>query len=118
MQKIASLRAAGEIIKTASAVIRDQDRRIQELEAMIEQGNNDAFAADLAVRMADAGHLDPAQLEEKAAEFASDPSRLPVIQEAINLLDDGSYKLASLSDEQGRGSTSRSQLEAYLLGDL
>ncbi|MGA1354195.1 MAG: hypothetical protein ACO32I_05400 [Candidatus Limnocylindrus sp.] len=118
MNKIASLRAAGELIKTASAVILDQQRELDQLRAALAERDRADVAADLAVRMASAGHIDTADLAEKAAEFASDPSRMPIIQEAVNLLDTGRFSVASLSDEQSRGHSSRSQLEAYLLGDF
>lgn len=118
MNKIASLRAAGELIKTASSVILNQQAQIEALQAEISERNRAEQAANLAVRMADAGHIDHADLEEKAAEFASDPSRMPVISEAIDLLDNGDFSMASLSDEQSLGSTARSQLEAFILGDI
>jgi hypothetical protein len=117
MNKIASMRAAGELIKTASAVIMEQQRELEHLRAEIADRDRAAEAAELAVRMADAGHIDRADLQEKAAEFANDPSRMPVISEAISLLDNGDFGMASLSDEQSLGGSARSQLEAFLLGD-
>jgi hypothetical protein len=117
MRKIASFRAAGELVKTASAVLVQQQREIESLRAQLADRERADVAADLAVRMANAGHIDRADMEEKAAEFARDPSRIPVIQEAVNLLDTGRFTVASLADEQGRGHTARSQLEAYLLGN-
>lgn len=117
MNKIASMRAAGELIKTASSVILQQQRELEQLRGEIDNRDRASEAAELAVRMADAGHIDRADLEEKAAEFAQDPNRMPVISEAINLLDNGDFGMASLSDEQSSGHSARSQLEAFLLGD-
>ena len=116
MNKIASIRAAGELIKTASAVMMNQQREIEALRAELDARDRASEAAELAVRMADAGHIDRADLEEKAAEFVQEPDRMPVISEAINLLDNGGFDMASLSDEQSSGSSARSQLEAFLLG--
>jgi multidrug resistance efflux pump len=117
MNKIASLRAAGELIKTASSVIVQQQQELEQLRGELDHRDRAQEAAQLAVRMADAGHIDRADLEEKAAEFAQDPNRMPVISEAINLLDNGDFSMASLSDEQSSGHSARSQLEAFLLGD-
>jgi len=117
MRKIASMRAAGELVKTASAVIIQQQQELEYLRAQLAERERADVAADLAVRMANAGHIDRADMEEKAAEFARDPSRISVIQEAVNLLDTGRFNVASLSDEQSRGHSARSQLEAYLMGD-
>ena len=118
MNKIASMRAAAELIKTASAVMVRQQKELEQLRQEITDRDKAERAAELAVRMADAGHIDHADLEETAAEFASRPEQMPVINEAINLLDNGSFKIASLSDEQSAGNNARSQLEAFLLGDL
>ena len=117
MKKIASLRAAGELIKTASSVIMEQQRELEYLRNELDERTRATEAAELAVRMADAGHIDRADMEEKAAEFAQDPSRMPIISEAINLLDSGDFSMASLADEQSSGHSARSQLEAFLLGD-
>ncbi len=118
MNKIASMRAAAELVKTASAVMVRQQQELEALRNEISQRDQAEKAAELAVRMADAGHIDHADLEEKAAEFASRPDQMPVINEAINLLDNGNFKIASLSDEQSAGYSARSQLEAFLLGDI
>lgn len=118
MNKIASIRAAGELIKTASAVILRQQQELEALRLEMSQRDQAEKAAELAVRMADAGHIDHADLEEKAAEFVARPDQMPVISEAINLLDTGEFKFASLSDEQSAGFNARSQLEAFLLGDI
>ena len=118
MNKIASMRAAAELVKTASAVMVRQQQELEALRNEIAQRDQAEKAAELAVRMADAGHIDHADLEEKAAEFASRPDQMPVINEAINLLDNGNFKIASLSDEQSAGYSARSQLEAFLLGDI
>tara|TARA_Y100000592_G_scaffold100899_1_gene183587 strand:- start:839 stop:1195 length:357 start_codon:yes stop_codon:yes gene_type:complete len=118
MNKIASIRAAGELIKTASAVILRQQQELEALRLEMSQRDQAEKAAELAVRMADAGHIDHADLEEKAAEFVARPDQMPVISEAINLLDTGEFKFASLSDEQSAGFSARSQLEAFLLGDI
>ena len=118
MNKIASMRAAAELIKTASAVMVRQQKELEQLRQEITDRDQAERAAELAVRMADAGHIDHADLEEKAAQFAAQPEQMPVINEAINLLDNGNFKIASLSDEQSAGVNARSQLEAFLLGDI
>lgn len=118
MSKIASMRAAGELVKTASAVLIEQQREIEALRAELAHRDRTEAAADLAIRMANAGHIDRADLEEKAAEFARDPSRMPVIQEAVNLLDTGRFNVGTLTDEQSKSASARSQLEAYLFGDF
>ena len=94
----------------------EQQRELEYLRHELDDRTRATEAAELAVRMADAGHIDRADLEEKAAEFVQDPNRMPVISEAIDLLDNGSFGMASLSDEQSSGSSARSQLEAFLLG--
>ena len=75
-------------------------------------------AAELAARMADAGHIDFSDIESRANEIYNNPDRMYAVEEAINMLGSGSFNVANLSDEQNRVSTTaRSKLESYLFGE-
>lgn len=110
--------AVSELLKTASAKIMEQEQELNELRAWYNNAQTLTKAASVADRMVAGGQIDMSERDAKAYELASDPSRLPVVEEAINMMQDPSaFSVASISDEYGSaGATSRSQLEAYLLG--
>lgn len=119
MKKIASTRAASELIKLASSKLLEQQHEIESLRARLEEIEHMNKAAELAARMADAGHIDYSDIEAKANAIYQQPERMYAVEEAINMLgSSSSFNVANLSDEQGQVATSaRSKLESYLLGD-
>jgi hypothetical protein len=105
------------LLKTASARLMAQEQELAELRAMHDNQQKLAHATSVADRMVQAGHLDLMDRDIKAQELAEDPSRLPVIEEAINMVQNPSaFQVASISDEPTYGGNARSQLESYLVG--
>lgn len=118
MKKIASTRAASELIKLASNRLLEQEQEILELRNRLEELEHMQKAAELAARMADAGHIDYSDIENRANEIYQNPDRMYAVEEAINMLGSGSFNVANLSDEQHQVTTSaRSKLESYLFGE-
>ena len=118
MKKIASIRAASELIKIASNKLLEQEIEISELRAQLEEMQQMNKAAELASRMADSGYIDYSDIENQANSIYNQTSRMEVVEEAINMLGSGSFNVANLSDEQGHVTTSaRSKLENFLFGD-
>ena len=107
-----------ELLKTASARLMEQE---QELNTLREWYNNAQLltkAASVADRMVHNGQIDLQDRDAKAYELANAPERLPVVEEAINMIENPStFSVASISDEYGSASTARTQLESYLLGN-
>jgi hypothetical protein len=109
--------AVSELLKTASAKIMEQERELSELRAWYNSAQTLTKAASIADRMVEHGQIDMSDRDAKAYELANAPERLPVVEEAINMIQNPSaFSVASISDEHGGGATSRTQLEAYLLG--
>ena len=106
------------MLKTAAEKLRQQEAELNQYRTWYMEHQKLAHATMVADRMVAAGHLDLADRDLKASELAQDPSRLPVIEEAINLVQNPSaFRVASTSYEHFTGGLNgRSQLESYLLG--
>jgi hypothetical protein len=118
MKKIASIRAASELIKIASNRLLEQELEITTLRAQIEEYQQMNKAAELASRMADSGYIDYSDIEAQANSIYDQPQRMEAVEEAINMLGSGSFNIANLSDEHGQITTSaRSKLESFLFGE-
>ena len=106
------------MLKTAADRLRQQEAELAQYRAWYDEHQKLAAATMVADRMVAAGHLDLSDRDMKASELARDPSRLPVIEEAINLVQNPSaFRVASTSDEPFTGGMNgRSQFESYLLG--
>ena len=105
------------LLKTASARLLEQEQELAQYREWYEQHQKLAHATNVADRMVQAGHLDLMDRDVKAQELAEDPSRLPIIEEAINMVQNPSaFQVASISDEPTYGGNARSQLESYLVG--
>lgn len=110
--------AVAQLLKTASAKIVEQEQELAQLRAWYNNAQTLTKAASVADRMVETGQIDMSDRDEKAYQLANEPERLPIVEEAINMVQNPSaFSVASISDEYGSaGATSRSQLEAYLLG--
>lgn len=118
MRKIASIKAASELIKVASTQLRALDEENRLLREQIMHYEHMNKAASIAKKMADNGLVDTNDIDAQATMIYSNPDKMGVIEEAMDLLNTGgSFKIATLSDEQGRGNTARSALESYLIGN-
>lgn len=105
------------LLKTASARLMEQEQELAQYRQWYEEHQKLAHATVVADRMVQAGHLDLMDRDDKAQELAEDPSRLPIIEEAINMVQNPSaFQVASISDEHSYGGNARSQLESYLVG--
>ena len=105
------------LLKTASARLLAQEQELAELRALRDNQQKLAHATSVADRMVQAGHLDLMDRDTKAQELAEDPSRLPIIEEAISMVQNPSaFQVASISDEPTYGGNARSQLDSYLVG--
>ena len=109
--------AVQSLLKTASARLLEQEQELSQYREWYNEAQNLTKAASVADRLVASGHLDYADRDNKAVELASDPERLPIVEEAINMMHNPSaFSVASISDEYSDARTSRSQLESYLLG--
>ncbi len=118
MKKIASIRAASELIKVASTKLRALDEENRYLREQVQHYEQMNKAASLAKRMADRGLVDTMEVDAQATMIYSNPQKMDAIEEAMDLLNGGgSFKIATLSDEQGRATNARSALESYLIGN-
>lgn len=105
------------LLKTASARLLEQEEELAQLREWYVHQEKLAHATQVADRMVQAGHLDLMDRDIKAQELAEDPSRLPVIEEAINMVQNPTaFNVASISDEPTYGGNARSQLESFLVG--
>lgn len=105
------------LLKTASARLLQQEEELAQLREWYVHQEKLAHATQVADRMVQAGHLDLMDRDIKAQELAADPSRLPVIEEAINMVQNPTaFNVASISDEPTYGGNARSQLESFLVG--
>lgn len=118
MRKIASIKAASELIKVASTRLRELDDEVKYLREQVQHYEQMNKAASLAKKMADRGLVDSDNVDAQATMIYSNPQKMGAIEEAMDLLNGGgSFKIATLSDEQGRATTARSALESYLIGN-
>ena len=109
--------AVAQLLKTAALKLKEQQAEIDQLRSWYNDHQKLAQATSVADRLVASGHLDLSDRDLKAQELAEDPSRLPVIEEAINLVQNPSaFQVASISDEPSYGMNAKSQLESYLLG--
>jgi hypothetical protein len=105
------------LLKTASARLLQQEEELAQYREWYEEHQKLAHATNVADRMVEAGHIDLLDRDSKAQELAEDPSRLPIIEEAISMVQNPSaFQVASISDEPTYGGNARSQLESYLVG--
>jgi hypothetical protein len=111
--------AVSELLKTASAKIMQQEEELNELRAWYNNAQTLTKAASVADRMVASGQIDMSDRDAKAYELANAPERLPIVEEAINMIQNPSaFSVASISDEYGStGASSRSQFESFLLGN-
>jgi hypothetical protein len=118
MKKIASMRAASELIKLASNKLLEQENEIQQLRNQLFQYEQMNKAAELASKMADNGYIDYDDIEYQANNIYDNPENMPAMEQAINMLGSGSFNVANLSDEHGQTAFSaKTKLESYLFGD-
>ena len=119
MKKIASIKAASQLIKVASTRLRELDDENRYLREQVQHFEQMHKAASLAKKMADRGLVDTTDVDTQATMIYANPQKMNAIEEAMDLLNGGgSFKIATLSDEQGRVSTTaRSALESYLIGN-
>lgn len=105
------------LLKTASAKLIEQEQELKQYRAWYNEAQNLTKAASVADRLVAAGHLDYSDRDDKAVELAANPERLPIVEEAINMMHNPSaFEVASISDEYNDARTARTQLESYLLG--
>jgi len=110
--------AVQSLLKTASAKLIEQERELEQLRQWYNEAQVLTKAASVADRMVATGHLDYSERDNKAIELASSPERLPIVEEAINMMGNPSaFSVASISDEYGEQRNARTQLESYLLGN-
>ena len=109
--------AVQHLLKTASAKLIEQEQELAQLRQWYQEAQVLTKAASVADRMVAAGQLDYSDRDEKAVELAANPERLPIVEEAINMMHNPSaFSVASISDEYSDARTARTQLESYLLG--
>lgn len=109
--------AVAQLLKTASARLMEQEQELEQLRAWHHQAQLLTKAASVADRMVAAGTIDLQDRDAKAYELASAPDRLPIVEEAINMVQNPSaFSVASISHEHSSAGTARSQFEAFLLG--
>lgn len=109
--------AVAGLLKTASARLMEQEQELEQLRAWYNNAQLLTKAASVADRMVSNGQIDYSDRDAKAYELASSPERLPIVEEAISMVENPSaFSVASISDENGSASTARTQLETYLLG--
>ena len=110
--------SVAQLLKTASAKLMEQEQELAQLRAWHHNAQLLTKAASIADRMVHNGQIDLSDRDTKAYELANSPERLPVVEEAINMIENPStFSVASISDEYGSASTARTQLESYLLGN-
>jgi len=109
--------AVAQLLKTASARLMEQEQELAQLRAWHQQAQLLTKAASVADRMVAAGTIDLHERDAKAYELASAPERLPVVEEAISMIQNPSaFSVASISHEHSSAGSARSQFEAFLLG--
>ena len=109
--------AVQHLLKTASAKLIEQEQELAQLRQWYQEAQVLTKAASVADRLVATGQLDYSDRDDKAVELASDPDRLPIVEEAINMMHNPSaFSVASISDEYSDARTARTQLESYLLG--
>ena len=110
--------SVAQLLKTASAKLMEQEQELAQLRAWHQNAQLLTKAASVADRMVQNGQIDMSDRDAKAYELANAPDRLPVVEEAISMIENPStFSVASISDEYGSASTARTQLESYLLGN-
>ena len=109
--------AVQHLLKTASAKLVEQERELAQLRQWYQEAQVLTKAASVADRLVATGQLDYSDRDDKAVELAANPDRLPIVEEAINMMHNPSaFSVASISDEYSDARTARTQLESYLLG--
>ncbi len=108
-------REVAGILKMASAKLREQQEKIAQYEMKLAAFALYKKAERLADKMIDQGHLDSSDREAKIAQLMENPSKLEVINEALDIAaSPNNFKLANLIEKDSSNAGFRQLLESYL----